>query len=86
MGILQPVHVMITEGYADWVEEHGDEEYEGFKYILLDGFRRIWGGYKNSLTRCNAVIWDFKDKEKGNDLALVLSACSKSAIPWLSSF
>lgn len=73
MGILQPVHVMITEGYADWVEEHGDEEYEGFKYILLDGFRRIWGGYKNSLTRCNAVIWDFKGKEKGNDLALVLS-------------
>ena len=73
MGILQPIHVMITEGYADWVEEGGEGEYDGFRYILLDGFRRIWAGYKNGLTRSNAMIWDFKDKDKGNDLALTLS-------------
>ena len=73
MGILQPIHVMVSEGYAEWVEEGSEGEFEGFKYILLDGFRRIWGGYKNGLTRCNAVIWNFKDKDKGNDLALVLS-------------
>lgn len=73
MGILQPIHVMITEGYADWVEDGGEGEYDGFRYILLDGFRRIWAGYKNGLTRSNAMIWDFKDKDKGNDLALTLS-------------
>ena len=73
MGILQPIHVMITEGYADWVEEGSEGEYDGFRYILLDGFRRIWAGYKNGLTRSNAMIWDFKDKDKGNDLALTLS-------------
>lgn len=73
MGILQPIHVMITEGYADWVEDGGEGEYDGFRYILLDGFRRIWAGYKNGLIRSNAMIWDFKDKDKGNDLALTLS-------------
>lgn len=73
MGILQPIHVMITEGYADWVEDGGEGNYDGFRYILLDGFRRIWAGYKNGLTRSNAMIWDFKDKDKGNDLALTLS-------------
>lgn len=73
IGILQPIHVMITEGYADWVEEGGEGDYDGFRYILLDGFRRIWAGYKNGLTRSNAMIWDFKDKDKGNDLALTLS-------------
>lgn len=73
MGILQPIHVMITEGYSDWVEEGGEGDYDGFRYILLDGFRRIWAGYKNGLTRSNAMIWDFKDKDKGNDLALTLS-------------
>lgn len=73
MGILQPIHVMITEGYADWVEDGGEGDYDGFRYILLDGFRRIWAGYKNGLTRSNAMIWDFKDKDKGNDLALTLS-------------
>lgn len=73
MGILQPIHVMLTEGYTSWVEDGGEGEYDGFKYILLDGFRRIWAGYKNGLSRSNAVIWDFKDKDKGNDLALTLS-------------
>ena len=73
LGIINPVQVMITEGYANWVEEHPDEEFEGYKYVLLDGFRRVWGGYKNGLKRCNAVIWDFKDKDKGNELFTVLS-------------
>lgn len=74
MGILKPIHVMISEGYSDWVVEHSsDEGFEGFKYILLDGFRRIWAGYKNGLTRCKAIIWDFADKDRGAELAITLS-------------
>lgn len=73
LGILEPISVMVSEGYADWVTEHPGEPYDGFKYILLNGFRRVWGGYKNGLTRCNAVIWDFKDKEKGAELSTTLS-------------
>lgn len=73
LGILNPIHVMITEGYALWTAEHPDEEYEGYKFILLDGFRRVWGGYKNGLKRCFAVIWDFEDKDKGNELSIILS-------------
>lgn len=73
LGIVEPIHVMVTENYADWVQEHPDEEFEGYKYTILDGFRRIWAGYKNGLTRCNAVIWDFEDKEKGVELATTLS-------------
>lgn len=74
LGIVTPIHVMISEGFADYVEENGsDDGFEGFKYILLDGFRRVWAGYKNGLRRSNAMIWDFKDKEKGTDLAIPLS-------------
>lgn len=73
MGIIQPVNVMISESYSDWVAGGKEGEFEGYKYILLDGFRRVWGGYKNGLRRCNAVIWDFKDKDKGNELSTVLS-------------
>lgn len=73
LGILSPIHVMITESYAEYVKENPDEEFDGFKYILLDGFRRVWGGYKNGITRCNSVILDFKDKDKGNEISLVLS-------------
>lgn len=73
LGILNPIHVMVSEGYADWVEEGSEGVFEGIKYILLDGFRRIWAGYKNGLTRSKALIWDFKDKDKGVDLAVTLS-------------
>lgn len=73
LGILTPIHVMVTEGYADWVAENGDEPYEGYKYILIDGFRRVWGGYKCGLSRCNAMIWDFEDKDKGTELSTFLS-------------
>lgn len=73
LGILNPIHVMVSEGYADWVEEGSEGLFEGIKYILLDGFRRIWAGYKNGLTRSKALIWDFKDKDKGVDLAVTLS-------------
>lgn len=74
LGIVTPIHVMISEGYADYVEEHGNGDgFEGFKYILLDGFRRVWAGYKNGLQRSKAIIWDFKDKDKATDLAIPLS-------------
>ena len=66
LGIVSPIHVMITEGYANWKNSGGSEE-------DFDGFRRVWGGYKNGLERCMAVIWDFKDKDKGNDISMVLS-------------
>lgn len=76
LGILSPIHVMVTEGYSEWVSENPGfdiEDYEGSKYILVDGFRRIWAGYKSGLTRCNAVIWDFEDKDKGSDLLVILA-------------
>lgn len=76
LGILSPIHVMVTEGYSEWVAENPGydvEDYEGPKYILIDGFRRIWAGYKSGLTRCNAVIWDFEDKDKGSDLLVILA-------------
>lgn len=73
LGIVTPIHVMITEGYALWKENGGEEEYEGYKYALIDGLRRIYAGFRNKLSRCYAVIWDFKDKDKGNEICLMLS-------------
>ena len=73
LGIVNPIHVMVSEGYSLFVKEHPDEEYEGFKYIIIDGFRRVWGGLKNGLTRCNAVIWNFEDKDKGSEILTTLS-------------
>lgn len=74
LGILSPIHVMVTEGYSLWREEgNSEEEFEGYKYMVIDGFRRIYGGMKNGLKRCNAVIWDFEDKERGSELLTTLS-------------
>jgi 5-methylcytosine-specific restriction protein A len=75
LGILTPIHVMVTETYSDWLSEEHEkgEEFDGFKYVVIDGFRRVYGGVKNGLKRCNAIIWDFKDKDLGNKLLTPLS-------------
>ena len=65
LGVLVPIQVMVSEGFAEYVEEEGTEEgYEGPKYVLLDGLRRIFALKKNGLDRVNAVIYDFDDKDK----------------------
>lgn len=74
LGCLVPIHVLITEGYAEYVEETGSSDgYEGPKYVLLDGIRRIFALMKNGIQRVNAIIYDFEDKEKGSDMVNILS-------------
>lgn len=72
MGIVVPIHVMITEGYCDWLSSGNTDEYPGYKYLIIDGFRRVYAGLKVGLTQCNAIVWDFKDKELGSKLLLTL--------------
>lgn len=73
LGILSPVHVMVTEGYADWLDGGMSEPFDGFKYIVIDGFRRVYAGVKVGLSSCRAVIWEFRDKDLGSQLVTSLS-------------
>lgn len=75
LGVLVPIQVMVSEGFAEYVEDEGTEEgYEGPKYVLLDGLRRIFALKKNGLDRVNAVIYDFDDKDKGSDMINIISS------------
>lgn len=64
LGVLQPIHVMTVP------EESEDENY---RYVLLDGVRRIFGALRNGQDEIDAIVWDFKDKDQGVDLALYIS-------------
>lgn len=75
LGVLVPIQVMVSEGFAEYVDEEGTEDgYEGPKYVLLDGLRRIFALKKNGLDRVNAVIYDFDDKDKGSDMINIISS------------
>lgn len=68
IGVVVPIHVMLTEeGDLD------DGEDDDFKYILVDGVRRVFGAMKNGIEEVDAIVWDFEDKEQGMELALTLS-------------
>ena len=77
LGILTPIHVMLTEGYKSYLEsgetEPWTKEEFGDKYILIDGFRRVWAGLTNKLEYAPAVIWDFNDMDLAMDLLTPLS-------------
>lgn len=64
LGVVTPIHVMTVDA---------ESETEDYKYVLLDGLRRLWGALKNGHKEVDAVIWDFEDKERGVDMALVIS-------------
>lgn len=68
LGVVVPIHVMLTE--ESTLEDSSDDD---FKYILLDGVRRIFAAMKNGIEEIDAIVWDFKDKEQGSELALALS-------------
>ena len=81
LGILTPIHVMLTEGYKQYLkdveegyetEEWSKEEF-GDKYILIDGFRRVWAGLTNKMEYAPAVIWDFNDMDLAMELLTPLS-------------
>lgn len=74
LGILSPIHVMVLEGYADHLEEGGlPEDYDGPKYVLIDGLRRIFAAQKNGITRVSAMVWDFQDKDTGAESLNLIS-------------
>lgn len=58
MGICTPIAVL------DLGNEMG--------YLVLDGLRRVYGATASELSTIPAIIWKFKDKEKGKKLALTL--------------
>lgn len=63
MGVLMPIHVLKVP------EEDATEDY---KYVLIDGLRRMFGAVKNGLEEIPAIVWDFKDSERGMELLLPL--------------
>ncbi len=74
LGVLTPIHVMVLEGYADHLAEGGTpEEYDGPKYALIDGLRRIFAAQKNNIQRVNAMVWEFQDKDAGSDALNLIS-------------
>lgn len=64
LGVLSPIHVMTVP------EESEDDDY---KYVLLKGLRRVYGALRNGQEEIDAIVWDFKDKDKGMELALYIS-------------
>lgn len=81
LGILTPIHVLVSEGYKQYLqdvedgyetEEWSKEEF-GDKYILIDGFRRVWAGITNKMTEVPAVIWNFDDMDLAMELLTPLS-------------
>lgn len=73
LGIVNPIHVMVTESYSDWLTDDSGDAFTGNKYVLLDGFRRMYGAIKNGISEVEAVIWEFNDPDYGNEVSLVLA-------------
>ena len=66
LGVVSPIHVIT-------VEQADDDDEDSYKYMMLSGTRRLYGAVKNGIKELEAVVWDFKDKDLGRQIALPLS-------------
>lgn len=74
VGIMTPIQVMETESFSSFKADGNNEsDFEGTKYILLDGFRRVFAGVKNNLKGCRAVVWVFENADDGRNVSVQLS-------------
>ena len=64
LGLLDPIDVMTVPA------ESADETYQ---YSLIAGARRMFAAYRNGADTIDAIVWDFKDKDKANEIQLYLS-------------
>ena len=63
LGVINPIHVLKLDN---------DDEDDEMKYILLNGFRRMYGAKRNGQDEIEAIVWDFEDTEQGVELALFI--------------
>lgn len=70
LGVVSPIHVMTAE--VPDVPEELLGEIEVPKYILIDGLRRLYGARRNNMEEVDVIVWDFKDKELGRSVALII--------------
>ena len=74
MGQLTPIVVMQSTSYAMYLSEHdGDPEgFEGKKYILIDGLRRLYSMVKLRFDYAEVCVFEFEDPDKGSEVAPLL--------------
>ncbi|MEC2463796.1 HNH endonuclease [Bacillus cereus] len=66
LGVVTPIHLMKLESADE------DEDSDMPCYQMIDGLRRVYSSVKNNLETIPAMIWDFRDKQKGRQAALIL--------------
>ncbi|MGF2716745.1 HNH endonuclease, partial [Bacillus cereus] len=66
LGVVTPIHLMKLETADE------DDDSDMPCYQMIDGLRRVYSSVKNNLETIPAMIWDFRDKQKGRQAALIL--------------
>lgn len=64
LGVVKPIDVILVNDSPD------EDEY---RYLLLDGLRRMYGALRNSMQEIDAIVWVFDDLETAKEIALPLS-------------
>lgn len=74
IGLLSPLSVMESYGYSQWRKSHDEktEVFTGRKYILIDGFRRLYSLVKLGRSDAEAKIYEFDNPAKATEHILLL--------------
>lgn len=64
LGVVKPIDVILV---------NDSPEEDDYRYLLLDGLRRMYGALRNNVREVEATVWIFDDLDKAKEIALPLS-------------
>lgn len=82
-SVLVPIHVMPTVAFGKWIDAGNDpDEFESNdRYLLIDGYRRVYSAMQTDTYDVPAVVWNFKDREYGERYILTLGVYLNRTAP-----
>jgi hypothetical protein len=81
-GILQPLSVTFNPEYLQFKLENGtDKPFGGKRYLLLDGYRRLYAAYRNHIDTVRCTVFAFSNAESTDHLALLFKCLLNKYVP-----
>lgn len=81
LGVLTPISVTYSAEYVKFKKDNPDTPYTNPKYVLLDGYRRLFALYRNGIQKVRATLFEFDNPDQAVEVSLLFKCILNKYTP-----
>lgn len=81
LGVLTPISVTYSAEYVKFKKDNPDTPYTNPKYVLLDGYRRLFALYRNGIQKVRATLFEFDNPDQAAEVSLLFKCILNKYTP-----